>query len=29
MENNNTKIETLASILEQHRLWVDSNGQSG
>ena len=31
MENNNTKIdqETLASILEQHRLWVESNGKGG
>ena len=31
MENNNTKIdqETLASILEQHQLWIESGGENG
>ena len=31
MENNNIKIdqETLASILEQHQLWIESGGENG
>lgn len=31
MENNNTKIdqETLASILKEHQLWIESGGENG
>ena len=31
MENNNTKIdqETLASILKEHQLWIESDGKNG